>query len=336
MGGLADKKVLVTGGAGSVGSELVNKSLRDDAAVVRVLDNNEQGLFRLKEQYSDRDQLRFLVGNVRDRERLVMAMEDIDVVFHAAGLKHVDLNEYNPFEAVKTNIQGTQNAIHAAIEEEVKSFITVSTDKASNPVSVMGATKLVSERLVIAANNFKGPRETKFGCVRFGNVIGSSGSVVPIFMRQIKEGGPVEVTNPDMTRFVMPIKRAAELVLRAEQRLTSGEVFVLKMPTLQIGDLAEAMVAHYAPQFDRSPDEIDIKTVGARPSERTHEKLISPDETSHARELEELYVILPQIDVPGHRPSQYSDAKPVDSEYTSADGDLLAASEIVELIERSM
>lgn len=332
MTSLARKTVLITGGCGSIGSELVDQVLARDPGVVRVFDNNERALFELKKRHTD-DRLRFLLGDIRDRERLAMALENVDVVFHSAALKHVELTEYNPFEAVQTNVQGTQNLIRMALEEEVESVVAVSTDKASNPVSVMGATKLLSERLVIAANSYKGRRDTRFGAVRFGNVLGSSGSVVPIFMDQICSGGPVTVTDPEMTRFIMPISDAADLVLEAHDQMTSGEVFVLKMPALQVGTLAEAMIERFARDYGYEPDSIDIEIIGPRAAERTHEKLISAEESVNTRELDDMYAILPQIDVPGYDEVNYRDRPEVSSEYTSADQTLLSKMEIVEMIE---
>lgn len=336
MGEIGDRQVLVTGGAGSIGSEIVEQVLRDDPKVVRVLDSDETALFDLRQRFSDRESLRYLIGDIRNRDRMSMAMEDIDVVFHAAALKHVGLNEYNPFEAVQTNVQGTQNLIRAALEEEIESFVNISTDKASNPVTVMGATKLLSERLVIAANTYKGTRDTRFGCVRFGNVLGSSGSVVPIFMEQIKNGGPVTVTDPEMTRFVLPIGEAVDLVLTAHRRMTSGEVFVLKMDALRIGDLAEVMIGHFAPEFGYDPEEISTEVIGSRPAERFHERLIAIEEGLRVRELDRLYAILPQIDIPGYDSVAYEDSKPVEKDYTSADQDLLSESEIASMIERTL
>ncbi|MDR5674222.1 SDR family NAD(P)-dependent oxidoreductase [Halalkaliarchaeum sp. AArc-GB] len=333
MTSLAGKNVLVTGGCGSIGSHLVEEILKQDPSVVRVLDNNEEGLFNLQNELGEDTPVRYLLGDVRDQDRLELAMENIDVVFHAAALKHVTINEYNPFETVQTNVQGTQNLIRAALETEVESVVAVSTDKSSNPTSVMGATKLLSERLTIAANTYKGERETKFGCVRFGNVLGSSGSVVPLFMQQIRDGGPVTVTDPEMTRFIMPIEEAAALVLQAHERMTSGEVFVLKMPSFRVGTLAEAMVEEYAPRIGQSPEEIDIEIMGARPGERTHEKLVSTDESMQARELDDMYVILPQIDVPGYDSVNYADAEVVDNEYTSKDARRLPKNELIDLIE---
>ena len=197
----------------------------------------------------------------------------------------------------------------------------------------MGATKLLSERLIIAANTYKGSRDTRFGCVRFGNVLGSSGSVVPVFLNQIREGGPVTVTDPEMTRFMMPIDEAAELVLQAHDRMTSGEVFVLKMPAFRVGTLAEAMVEEYASEFGYTSTEIEIDIIGARPGERVHEKLISADESTQARELENMYVILPQIDVSGYEEVNYSQANLVDDEYTSAGTEQLSKNQIIDFIE---
>ena len=330
---LKDKDVLVTGGCGSIGSRLVKKILTDDPSVVRVFDNNEEALFELQNELDDDAPIRYLLGDIREQDRLKLAIEDIDVVFHTAALKHVTLNEYNPFEAVQTNVNGTQNLIRTALEEEVESFVGVSTDKASNPISVMGATKLLSERLIIAANTYKGSRDTRFGCVRFGNVLGSSGSVVPVFLNQIREGGPVTVTDPEMTRFMMPIDEAAELVLQAHDRMTSGEVFVLKMPAFRVGTLAEAMVEEYASEFGYTSTEIEIDIIGARPGERVHEKLISADESTQARELENMYVILPQIDVSGYEEVNYSQANLVDDEYTSAGTEQLSKNQIIDFIE---
>lgn len=333
MESLTGKDVLVTGGCGSIGTPLVKKILDHDPSVIRVFDNNEESLFNLQQELGPDAPIRYLLGNVRDQDRLELAMEGIDVVFHTAALKHVEINEYNPFETVQTNVQGTQNLIRAALETEVESFVAVSTDKSSNPTSVMGATKLLSERLTIAANTYKGKRETKFGCVRFGNVLGSSGSVVPLFMQQVREGGPVTVTDPDMTRFIMPIEEAAALVLKAHGRMTSGEVFVLKMPSFRVGTLAEAMVEEYAPRTGQRQEEIDIEIMGARPGERTHEKLVSADESKQARKLDDMYVILPQIDIPGYDSVNYTDAEVVDDEYTSKDARQLSKNELINLIE---
>lgn len=327
------KQVLVTGGSGSIGSQITKSVLDHGADTVRVLENDEAGLFDLQQTLEETDRLRCLLGDIRDLERLRLAMEGIDIVFHAAALKHVELNEYNPFESVQTNIQGTQNVLRAAIEEEIESFVAISTDKASNPTSVMGATKLLSERLVVAANAYKGNRDSQFCCVRFGNVIGSSGSVVPLFYNQIKSGGPITVTDPEMTRFFMPIEEAVDLVLDANERMTGGEVFVLKMPTFDVGTLAQVMIDSYSPAVDIDPETIDIEIIGRRPGERMHEKLISKDELPNTVEQSDMFVIYPEIDFGNH---QYREnTVSFTTEYTSADEQPMSSDELVDMIERA-
>jgi UDP-N-acetylglucosamine 4,6-dehydratase/5-epimerase len=202
---LKGKKVLVTGGTGTVGRWLVRELLQHGPEVVRVVDVDESGLFDFSQELGGlgNDQVRFLVGDVRDEERMRRAVEGVDYVVHCAALKHVELSEYNSFEAVKTNILGVQNVIAACTDAEVDKVLFTSSDKAANPSNTMGATKLVGEKLFVAANFAKGPRRTKFSAVRFGNVLGSRGSIIPLFTRQIREGGPVTITHPEMTRFVL-------------------------------------------------------------------------------------------------------------------------------------
>ena len=243
-----NKIILVTGGCGSIGREIVKKLIEYEPKSVRILDNNETGLFDLQKELNTR-KIRPLVGDVRDSKRLKKAVEGVDIVFHAAALKHVPLCEYNPFEAVKTNIIGTENLIDACLEEEVEKVIFISTDKAVNPTNVMGATKLLAERFTVSSNYFKGLKKTALSCVRFGNVLNSRGSVIPLFEKQIKNGGPVTVTNPEMTRFIMDIPHAVELVLRTAEIAKGGEIFILKMPAIKIGDLAEASIEYYAPKY---------------------------------------------------------------------------------------
>ncbi len=333
MDAIRGKQVLVTGGSGSIGSQITKRVLDLGAETVRVLENDETGLFNLKQEVDDTERLRTLLGDVRDRDRLRLAVEDIDVIFHAAALKHVELNEYNPFEAVQTNVQGTQNLVRAALEEEADSFVAISTDKASNPTSVMGATKLLSERLVIAANTYRGQRDTEFSCVRFGNVIGSNGSVIPLFYDQIKSGGPVTVTDPEMTRFFMPIEEAVDLVLSANERMNGGEVFVLKMPTFDVGTLAETMIDGYAPTVDIDPETIEIDIIGPRPGERMHEKLISEDELQTTVELSDMFVIYPQIDFESYQ--QYEETTSLGSEYTSASKEPMSSEELLDMINQA-
>jgi UDP-N-acetylglucosamine 4,6-dehydratase len=287
------KNVLVTGGSGSIGSEIVKKLLQYEPQVVRVLSNDENCLFNLEQELKGHSNLRFLVGDVRDKERLQHAVENIHFVFHAAALKHVPLCEYNPFEAVKTNVLGTQNVIEAAMAEEVEKLITISTDKAVNPVNVMGATKLLAERLTVSANYYKGLRKTAFSCVRFGNVLDSRGSVVPLFREQIRKGGPVIVTDPDMTRFVMSIPKAVELVLEAAGMARGGETFIFKMRALRTGDLAEAMIEELAPQYGYDPKSVKVEISGRRAGEKVYEELLTEDEAMNVSETEDMFIVTP-------------------------------------------
>ncbi|MFW9777502.1 MAG: polysaccharide biosynthesis protein [Candidatus Heimdallarchaeota archaeon] len=290
-----DKAILVTGAAGSIGRELVAQLLKFNPTVVRAFDVNETGLFYL-DQMLNSNIVRTLVGDIRDSKRLDLALENIDIVFHAGALKHVPICEYNPFEAVKTNIVGTQNLIHAARVNNVKKFITISTDKAINPTNVMGATKLLAERLTIAANLFKGHKDISFSVVRFGNVLGSRGSVIPLLLQQIRKGEPVTVTDPEMTRYIMKIEDAVTLTLKTASLARGGEIFILKMPSVKLGDLVESLIEVAAPVFDRSPSEIKIKDIGKRIGEKGYEELLSDYETlsSFIFKTEDIFILIPK------------------------------------------
>jgi FlaA1/EpsC-like NDP-sugar epimerase len=219
-------------------------------------------------------------------------MEGVDIVFHAAALKHVPLCEFNPFDAVKTNVIGTQNVLDAAYDQGVKKVITISTDKAVNPSNVMGATKLLAERLTISANSYRGHKQSVFSCVRFGNVLNSRGSVVPLFLKQIRNGGPITITHPDMRRFFMDIPSAAQLILKAGMLSFGNEIFILKMPAARIMDLAEEMRTLLAPQYGFNPEEIPIEVVAMRNGEKIDEELLILDKTSCAYENEDMYLVL--------------------------------------------
>lgn len=289
-----NKKILVTGGAGSIGRVLVKRLLDHDPAIVRVFDTNETGLFDLGQEAND-ERIRPLIGDVRDRDRLIIALDGIDIVFHAAALKHVPLCEYNPFDAVKTNVIGTQNVLEASLLKGVNKVINVSTDKAVSPANVMGATKLLAERLTISANYYSGGKKTVFSSVRFGNVLNSRGSVIPVFHRQVSRGGPVTVTSKGMTRFFMDLPAAADLILRAGQISRGREIFILKMPAIHIMDLAEVMVETLAPCYGHNPSSIKINIIGRREGEKLDEELMTGDEAERAYERDDMFMILPRI-----------------------------------------
>jgi UDP-N-acetylglucosamine 4,6-dehydratase len=292
----ANQTILVTGAAGSIGTEIVRKLMEHEAKVVRAFDNNETGLFELQKKIG-KENLRILVGDIKDKERCKRAIEGVDIVFHSAALKHVPLCEYNPFEAVKTNVIGTQNMIDAAIDENIEKFITISTDKAVNPVNVLGATKLLAEKLTVSANFYKGHRKSVFSCVRFGNVLGSRGSVVLTFKEQIEAGGPVTLTNKNMTRFIMSISEAADLILKAAEMAQGGEVFILKMPAIKIVDLAEVMIQELAFKNNHNPNSIKLQITGSRPGEKLHEELLTTTEALATCEKDGILVMTSALSV---------------------------------------
>ena len=323
------KKILVTGGTGSIGSEIVRKTLQYEPAVVRVLSNDEHGLFELQQELQNHPNVRFLVGDVRDKERLRRSMESMHLVFHAAALKHVPLCEYNPFEAIMVNALGTQNVIDVAMEKDVAKLINISTDKAVNPINVMGATKLLAERLTISANYYKGLRNTVFSSVRFGNVLDSRGSVVPVFREQIKKGGPVRITNPDMTRFVMTISQAVDLVLKAAELAQGSEIFIFKMSILRIEDLAKAMIDELAPRYGYNPKNIKVEIVGERTAEKKHEELLTDSEATNAYETEDMFIIAEK------RENQERKTVPI-KRYTSDNETPLTQEEIGEMLREDL
>lgn len=329
-----NKTILITGGAGSIGGEIVRKVIGYSPEVVRIFDNNETGLFDLEQDLNSAN-IRLLVGDVRDEDRLEMALEDVDIVFHAAALKHVPLCEFNPFDAVKSNIIGTQNLLKAAIQNKIEKFILISTDKVVNPTNVMGATKLLAERLTISANYYKGQRNTVFSCVRFGNVMGSRGSVIPLFLKQIQRGDALTITDPEMTRFIMSIDKAVDLILKAGEIARSGEIFILKMPSLRIQDLADAMREDYAPEFGYKPENISLKIIGKRPGEKTHEELFSSAESENVWENDELFIVTPQPYHKGwasHYATPMGFRKTTRVTYSSENGDLLSKEQIKKVI----
>jgi len=299
------KTIIVTGGTGSVGSELVRQLLKTRAHQIRIYSRDEHKQHELRSELND-ERLRFLIGDVRDKERMDFAFRGVEICFHAAALKHVSMCEYNPFEAVKTNIIGTQNIIDIAIAHNLQKVVAISTDKAADPSSVLGASKLMMERLITAANATTGPSSVRFASVRFGNIMNSRGSVVPVWKKQIEEGKDITVTDERATRFLMEIADAVRLVFAATETMQGGEIFVLKMkPAMRIIDLANEVVRTYG-----KGKNIGIRMIGLRPGEKLHEVLMTEEESTHAVELDDMFVILPQnvgADLPPL--SQYEGAK---------------------------
>lgn len=284
---LTGKSVLITGGTGSFGKKMVEILLEKYPNVRRIVvySRDELKQFEMAQVFSleKHPQMRFFIGDVRDRDRLRRAMEGVDYVFHAAALKQVPAAEYNPFEAIKTNVLGAQNVIESAIDGGVKKVVALSTDKAAAPINLYGATKLCSDKLFVSGNNFKGSADIKFSVVRYGNVMGSRGSVIPFFMKQ-REKGVIPITDTRMTRFNITLEEGVDLVLHALTHMWGGEIFVPKIPSYHILDVAEAV----APDC---PHEI----VGIRPGEKLHEEMVTETDALNTLEFKEHYVILPSM-----------------------------------------
>jgi UDP-N-acetylglucosamine 4,6-dehydratase (inverting) len=280
------KRVLITGGTGSLGKKLTEILLANsDVAQVVIFSRDEFKQYQLKSKYSLEEQkrLRFFIGDVRDRDRLVRAMEGVDYVIHAAAVKQVDTAEYNPGECIKTNVAGAENVIEACLANQVKGVVALSTDKACAPINLYGATKLVSDKLFCAANNISGKHDIKFSVVRYGNVMGSRGSVIPFFMGKRKEG-VLPITDEKMTRFNISLEEGAALVLYAMNHHLGGEIFIPKIPSYRILDVARAV----AP-------ECETKVVGIRPGEKLHEEMITPTDSLSTIDIGRYYAILPTV-----------------------------------------
>lgn len=287
------RNILITGGAGSVGRRLARHFLDDGASVVRIFDNSERLMSEVNNEI-DSDRCRYLLGDIRDKDRLKTAMDGVDLVVHAAAMKHVDLSEYNPFEAVKTNVVGLQNVVDAAVDSDVQRLVFTSSDKAVYSANTMGTTKLLGEKLVTAGNKYKGREDLRLTSVRFGNVINSSQSVVPIFQKQIEGGGPVTLTDPAMTRFFLTFEDLADLVTAAMQKTKGGEIFIHKMPAMHISDLAGVMIEELAPNFGYASSEIDVDVIGKRIGETLHEEFVTDREAERTLENERMYVVPPE------------------------------------------
>lgn len=290
-----NKKILITGGTGSIGLGLAEQLVKFKPKAIRILTNDENSIFEMKRKFGKNHIFTFMMGDVRDRSRLDLAIKDIDIVFHTAAMKHVDICEQNPFDAVKTNVIGTSNVLEASLIENVSKFIFISTDKATSPTSTLGASKLLGERLTLDAGSYRGTGKTIFAIVRFGNVIGSRGSVFQIFLEQIKKGQPISVTDERMTRFIMSVPEATNLILEVTHKAKDGEVFILKMPSVKILDLAKNMIKVCKEKGIGKKEIKPIKISKLREGERFHEFLITKEEIPFCHDLGKMYKITNKI-----------------------------------------
>ncbi|MGG1664115.1 SDR family NAD(P)-dependent oxidoreductase [Brevibacillus sp. NRS-1366] len=290
---LKNKKILVTGGTGSIGREMVSELLKYDPAKVVVFSKDDSKQYLMQQNYADQGNLSFCLGDIRDDNRVEFVTRGMDLIFHTAALKQVPICETNPFEAAMTNIIGSENLIRASIQNKVGKVINISSDKAVNPINIMGATKFIAEKQFKQANILLNNGYTKFCSVRFGNVIGSRGSVIPLFMNQAKSGRPLTITDPNMTRFFMTISEAVSLTLKAAYYSQGGETFILKMEALRINELVEA-VQEYCRRLG-SPVPL-TKLIGVRAGDKLYEELMTADEVDKAFEDDELYVIRECVD----------------------------------------
>jgi UDP-N-acetylglucosamine 4,6-dehydratase len=303
---LDGKTILITGGTGSFGVKLVETLLRDhDPAAVRIFSRDELKQSELQRRFSDESRLRYLIGDIRDLPRLIRATRGVDVVVHAAALKQVPACEYNPFEAVQTNVIGAENVVSAAIENDVPLTMALSTDKAVNPVNLYGATKLCEEKITVQGNAYATDSPARFSVVRYGNVVGSRGSVIPLFKAQAPTG-VLTITDERMTRFWITLEQAVAFVIDCLGKMAGGEIFVPKIPSMSVIDIAEAL----APDAER-------RIIGIRPGEKLHEVLLTEDESRHAVETETAYVIRPEYASWGMEPVREGRPLPDGFRYSS-------------------
>ena len=317
------KKILITGGTGSLGTGLTRRLLSYNVHSIRIYSRNENQQVKMQSEFNDK-RLRFLIGDVRDLSRLARAMEGVDIVFHAAALKHVPVVEYNPFEAVQTNILGSQNVINASLEENVEICICVGTDKAVAPLNTYGATKLLMEKLFVTASNYLNPirHKTKFIAVRYGNVLASNGSVVPKIIEQIKSNKKITITDPNMTRFNITMNQALDLIERATTTGKGGEVFVPKLPAYRVGDLKDILLDLF--KGKNSTEIISIRT-----GEKFHESLLTIDELRNTYESEYDYILIEKSD--SHKNHNYEKTS-LNENYSSDKVRLLTKDELKDIL----
>jgi len=283
-----NKTILISGGTGSIGTGIVKQLLECKPKIIKIFTNDENSIFESRKLLGEISQIKYIVGDIRDNDRLRLAMRNVNIVFHAAAMKHIDICEQNPFDAVKTNVIGTSNILEASIIEGVSKFILISTDKATNPTTTLGASKLLAERLTQDANSYVEGNNTVFSIVRFGNVIGSRGSVFQIFYNQLKNNLPITVTDSKMTRFIMSISDAASMILKISLIAQDGETFILKMPSVKIEELAKSMVEVFEKRT-KQKNIPKIKISKVREYERFYEILVTTDEIQFCYDLGDMY-----------------------------------------------
>ena len=317
-----DKSILIIGGTGTIGVGLINELIKQEPKVIRVLSRDEFKQFEIQNHepfMTVYDKFRFLIGDVRDYERVERAMNEIDVVFNLAAMKHVGSCEYNPTEAIKTNVDGMNNVIKAAIKHNVACVLFTSSDKAINPVNTYGATKMLAEKLVQAANYSKGKNRTKFIAVRFGNVMGSRGSVIPLFKKQILNDGVITITDDSMSRFMMSRSSAVELMMKACEISLGGELFVLKMPVINIGNMSNVIIEEMKKKYSLLND-IEIKYIGSKVGEKMYEELMTIEESRYAKDLGNMIVVMPTSYSNEHYQKYYENHKNCDIKSYSSKG----------------
>lgn len=318
----SEQSVLVTGGTGSFGKKFIEVMLREHPPERLVIfSRDELKQHEMRAAGFDDPCLRYFIGDVRDAQRLRRALSGVTVVVHAAALKQVPACEYNPFEAIQTNVMGGKNVIDAAIDEGVQRILALSTDKAVNPVNLYGATKLCAEKMFVQANAYSGSRNTKFSCARYGNVVGSRGSVIPVLLEQKKQGR-ITITDPRMTRFWITLDQGVRFVIRAIEQMHGGEIFVPKIPSMRLTDLAETVAGN-----------CKVDYIGIRPGEKLHEVLVSEDEARHALEVDEMFIIQPAH--PWWRTENWVQARPLPEGFRYAsdtNSEWLTAEQLIDLV----
>ena len=303
---MENKTILITGGTGSFGHTFVPMTLRDqNPKKIIVFSRDEMKQWKMAQRFENDDRVRFFIGDVRDKDRLYRALDGVDVVIHAAATKIVPTAEYNPFEAVKTNVFGAMNVIDAAIDQGVDKVVALSTDKASSPINLYGATKLTSDKLFIAANSYSGKNGTKFSVVRYGNVLGSRGSVIPFFLSKVSSG-VLPITHPEMTRFMITLEESVALVWKALSEAHGGEIFVRKIPSMKVTDIAKAL----------GPD-AKQEVIGIRPGEKLHEQMIAFEDSPRTYDFGDHYRIMPTINTGWEIAAQAGNLVPADFAYSS-------------------